>query len=303
MASTYTVVKGDTLWDLAKKFGTTVSNLVSLNNIQDPDYIVVGQKLRLDSSAPAETTKALTSRAVINVFGLQSNTDRTVYAAWTWGTDNTEEYKVMWYYDTGDGIWFIGEDGTETNKQSLYTAPSNANRVKFKVKPISKTRMVNDTEMAYWTAQWSTEQSYSFSNNPPSKPSSPTVEIEKYKLTATLDNLDINATSVQFQVVKDDKSVYKTGTASIITSTTSFSCTVDAGGRYKVRCRGYRSGEYGEWSDYSSNATTIPSSPSKITTCRASSETSIYLEWTAVSSATTYEIEYTTKKEYFEKHK
>lgn len=300
MADTYTVVKGDTLWDLAKKFNTTVSKLVSLNNIQNPDYIVVGQKLRLTEDAPVETTKALTSRAVINVFGLQSNTDRTMYATWAWETDKTENYKVMWYYDTGDGIWFIGEDGTEEHRQSLYTAPSNATRVKFRVKPVSKTRTVNDKETAYWTAQWSTEKIYDFSDNPPSKPSTPAVEIDKYKLTATLDNLDINATSIQFQVVKDDKSVFKTGTASITTSTSSFSCIVTAGGKYKVRCRGCRNGDYGDWSEYSSNVTTIPSTPSKITTCRASSETSVYLEWSSVSSATSYEIEYTTKKEYFD---
>ena len=223
-----------------------------------------------------------------------------MYATWAWETDNTENYKVMWYYATGDGIWFIGEDGTEEHMQSLYTAPSNATRVKFRVKPVSKTRTVNDKETAYWTAQWSTEKIYDFSDNPPSKPSTPAVEIDKYKLTATLDNLDINATSIQFQVVKDDKSVFKTGTASITTSTSSFSCTVTAGGKYTVRCRGCRNGDYGDWSEYSSNVTTIPSTPSKITTCRASSETSVYLEWSSVSSATSYEIEYTTKKEYFD---
>lgn len=44
---TYTVVSGDTLSGIAKKFGTTVNKLVSLNNISDPNKIYVGQVLTL----------------------------------------------------------------------------------------------------------------------------------------------------------------------------------------------------------------------------------------------------------------
>jgi flagellum-specific peptidoglycan hydrolase FlgJ len=43
----YTVKKGDTLTAIAKKYNTTVQNLVKLNNIKNPDLILVGQKLRL----------------------------------------------------------------------------------------------------------------------------------------------------------------------------------------------------------------------------------------------------------------
>nr|WP_228485740.1 LysM domain-containing protein [Anoxybacillus caldiproteolyticus] len=39
--------KGDTLTAIAKKYNTTVQNLVKLNKIKNPDLILVGQKLRL----------------------------------------------------------------------------------------------------------------------------------------------------------------------------------------------------------------------------------------------------------------
>lgn len=43
----YTVKSGDNLSTIAKKYGTTVSQLVSWNNISNPDKIYVGQKLRV----------------------------------------------------------------------------------------------------------------------------------------------------------------------------------------------------------------------------------------------------------------
>lgn len=302
MATTHTVQAGDTLSALAIKFGTTVSNLVSWNNIKDPNYIVIGQVLNVTAATPVTTTN-LSSRAVVNVFGLQSNTDRTVYATWTWSQSNTEEYQVIWYYDTGNNVWFIGSDSTVSDNQSTYSAPSNAIAVKFKVKPISKTRTVNDTEVAYWTAGWSTEKTYYFSNNPPTTPSSPSVSIDNYLLEAEIDGVnDLNATVIQFQVIKDNLTVFKTSNTTIRTefNYARYTCYVDAGSEYKVRCRARRGDLYSDWSDYSSSVSTIPSVPSGITTCRATSETSVYMEWSAVTAATSYDIEYTTKKDYFD---
>jgi flagellum-specific peptidoglycan hydrolase FlgJ len=43
----YIVKKGDTLTAIAKKYNTTVQNLVKLNNLKNPDLILVGQKLRV----------------------------------------------------------------------------------------------------------------------------------------------------------------------------------------------------------------------------------------------------------------
>lgn len=43
----YTVRKGDTLSDIAKKYGTTVNQIVAWNNIKNPNLIYVGQKIRV----------------------------------------------------------------------------------------------------------------------------------------------------------------------------------------------------------------------------------------------------------------
>ena len=296
---TYTVKKGDTLSGIALKYGTSVSTLVKLNNIKNPNIIVVGQVLIISGTASSTTsTSSSSSRATIKLFGLQSDTDRTMYATWSWSKSYTEHYKVIWYYSTGDGVWFVGNDSTTTDKQSVYTAPSNAKRVKFKVKPVSKKKTVNKKETSYWTASWSTEKTYNFSENPPTTPSAPTVTIDKYKLTASVNNIESGTTKIEFRVYKDDKTLFKTGTSLVKTGHASFSCTVAAGSEYKVRCRAGRNNLYSDWSEYSTSEGTMPSAPTKISKCKAASESSVLLEWSKVANATSYEIEYATEKKY-----
>ena len=41
----YIVKKGDTLWKIAKMFGSTVDAIVRVNGIENPDKINIGQKL------------------------------------------------------------------------------------------------------------------------------------------------------------------------------------------------------------------------------------------------------------------
>ena len=43
----YEVVKGDTVYTIAHKFGMTQGRVVSLNKIEDPRALKVGQKLKL----------------------------------------------------------------------------------------------------------------------------------------------------------------------------------------------------------------------------------------------------------------
>lgn len=299
---TYTVVKGDTLSQIAAKHNTTVSALVKLNHIPNPNYIVVGQVLIISSDSGIPEPKVnYSNRAVIDVFGLQAKSDRTVYATWTWDRGHVKNYEVKWVYYIEDSVGFINMT-TSDIKQSLYDAPENATHVAFYVKPVSETYTVEGakSEMSYWWADWSTVQVYYFQNNPPSKPDVPTVEIKDLKLTASLDNLDLNANTVQFQVVKNDETVFSTGKSKIVTTHASYSCAVEPGSSYKVRCRAIRGDLKSDWSAYSANASTPPAAPSSITSLKALTRTSIQIDWQKVSNASSYTIEYTTDKEYFD---
>ena len=54
----YTVRRGDTLWAIARRFGTTVGRLASLNDISNPNLIYPGQVLRLPGHAGSGTVGA-----------------------------------------------------------------------------------------------------------------------------------------------------------------------------------------------------------------------------------------------------
>lgn len=297
--ATYTVKKGDTLSHIALRYNTTVNNLVKLNNISNPNYIVVGQVLRLSSSDPVTTKTTSQSKPIIDLFGIQSNTERTLFVTWNWSRSHTKEYKVMWYYATGDGVWFVGNDSTTTYKQSLYTPPENATKVKFRVKAISTTYTKNNKEVNYWTSQWSTDKVHTLDvilDVPPV----PTVKIDNYKLTATIENTNVNGNKIEFYICKDNKTKFKSVTVSISHNYVSYSCNVDSGSVYKVRCRTVKGSLYSEWSDYSANLQTAPKASTGITSIKAVSATEVFLEWAKVDNAKTYEVEYTTEKRFFD---
>lgn len=311
-----TVERGDTLTQIAVDYAGGYSNykkLAAINNISNPNLIYVGQKIYLTSagsSGSGSSTSSNSNKPTIKQFGLQSNIRNSdvLFATWDWSKSNTESYKVLWTYDTGNGVWFEGSNATNTvdadapemARQSTFTVPDNARRVQFKVKPISKKKTVNNKETSYWEAQWSDVKTYT-NATPLETPPVPNPTIEKYKLTATLDGLDIDATGIEFEVVKDNAAkVYRTGKAQIVTGHASYSCTVDAGSEYKVRCRAYKGSDYSDWTAYSANVGAMPSAPEGITSIKATSKTSVYLEWASVKSADFYDIEYTTKVRYFD---
>ena len=314
-----TVQKGDTLSGIAKTYLGSASKykyLAQINNIKNANLIYVGQKIKLgksssssgssgssgsSSSSSSSTTTATKSNTVtIEHFGLQADTERTVFVTWTWSKSNTEHYEVRWWYSTEDGVALLGSETTTKFTNTTYNAPENAVKVWVHIKPISKQKTVNGKQTNYWTAEWSTEKTYYFADNPPTKPSGLSVEIDKYQLTADLENLDVNGTHIEFQIVKNDSVVFNTGKAEIILSAASYSCTVDAGGKYKVRCRAVRDELYSDWSDYVEAGETVPATPAEIISIKAMSETSVYIEWTAADAAKTYDLEYATEKRFFD---
>lgn len=319
---TVTVETGDCLWNIAKQYTSSALNwteIAALNGI-DPNNptIYTGNTLKMPgstssggsssggsggssssgSSTPTYSTTNLSSQVTIEFFSLLAGSQREMFVAWSWNQSNTENYEVKWVYGTGQGFEVIGTKTTTDEKQSTYSAPENAEYVGVYIKPISKKR--SNSESYYWTANWSTVKTYYFSNNPPDVPPVPTVEIDKYTIKASVENLDLNAKQIQFQIVKDDETVFHTGNATIKTTRASYSCTVNAGSEYKVRCRGVRDTIYGEWSEYSANVGTAPAASSGITDLRALSETSVYIEWQPANNAKRYELSYTTDQTYFD---
>lgn len=254
----------------------------------------------MSSSASTYTVK-------ITSFGQQSGSDE-MYLTWSYAIPNTSHYEVEWdYWTPTNGIWMRGSRENVQNeivKSSTYTPPSNATKVRARVKPISATYKVNDQEISYWTGSWTAYQIGS--SYTPTTPPTPTVTIEGYTLTCKLDSLEdeLQWTGddpyVEFNILKNDVQSIAFVTVKIAWFSASYSCPIDPGYTYKVRARIVQGDLKSEWSDYSSPEFTKPSAPSGINSYRATSSTSVFLSWTVVTSAETYDIEYTTNKEYFE---
>ena len=327
---TYTVVRGDTLSEIAQRYGTTVSYLAKLNNIRNVNLIYVGQVLKISEvvtvtpskpnptpapppapspskPAPTKTSPAAT-RVTITEFGLQANTDRTFFGTWSWSRDNTAHFEIRWFYGTGDKAKFTGNSSTvewldNAQPQSIYTAPENATYVSFQVKPIAKTHKVNNSDVYYWTAQWSTEQFYYMNNLPPVTPPAPTVTMEDYTLKVEVNNIKDDTDEIEFQIIQNDSKIYKTGKSKVTKSIAKYSCSVSPGYVYKVRCRAIRTissnnKRYSDWTGYSTNMNTKPSMPTQINDIRAVSETAITLTWNEATTAESYDIEYAVRLDY-----
>lgn len=244
----------------------------------------------------------------IDKLGIQ-NDSKTMFCTWKWGKKHTKEYKVIWYYSTGDGVEFVGSDSTEKYKQSTYSIPDNAKTVSVKVKAVSDKHKVKKgkktKEVAYWRSGWSSKKSYVLNKHTePDKPSAPTVTVDKFRLTASCENLSDDPnnkpTSIIFRVVRNNSSrAFATNWAKVVNRSASCSWNISAGAKYKVQCRSYRPNLYSDWSDFSAEVETIPASPKNITSCRARSSTEIEVKWTAVSNATSYDVQYTSKRDYF----
>lgn len=216
--------------------------------------------------------------------------------------NNLDHYNVHWYYAAGTNIWFEGTEQNVTLKNATWGFPANATKIKCVVKPVSKTYKSKDKEVPYWTG---TAVSKEFLTNtiPPDKLGTPSVQLEKFTLKATLENIeDALCDQVEFEVYKGDTK-FRSGVQSVVTARVSYSCAVDAGFKYRVRCRAVnlydKTKVYGEWSNYSTEVGTIPSSVTNVR-CEVQTDNSVRISWTGNETAKYYTIEYTTNKQYFD---
>lgn len=73
----YTVVKGDSLWSIANKFNTTVSNLKSLNNLSS-NLLQIGQKLKINATSLNPTNEYYTVKKGDTLYSIASKNNLTV---------------------------------------------------------------------------------------------------------------------------------------------------------------------------------------------------------------------------------
>ena len=246
---------------------------------------------------------------------------RELAVTWSWNPypkDSTEKYIVHWIYSKGMG------DARPTNHEvsvdtlelidTFDPSDNEATHVTVSIKAVSKVKSTdsNGKNIYYWgndkgETDFSASKTFWYNDViPPDKPPAPTVTITGTTLRATLTGLeDLKADSIHFKVFQQnptnvyDEREYRSITKPITNGNAEMSCEIEAGYTYVVKCRSMRDNLYSDW--VSSNGVgSGPSAPAKIITCRAESKTSVYLEWSKVPNATTYDIQYVTEEKLFD---
>lgn len=307
------VVRGDCMWDIAAAVygnGRKWPTIADANGVPRKNPVIyVGQVFTIPGITtstsvpePAPSPPAVTT-PTIEWFALDAGTDRSMFCVWAFDRSGTDHYEVNWDYDTGQGGWRIGSHSNITDKQSAYSAPQEAKKVRVSIKPISNS----------WSNGKAVVKEYDFSNNPPELPPDPEFSISVLDvLTCEINNIqeNINGDSIEFAVYQDDTYKYKTGIATIDVEGRYciFTTSVDPGHKYKVRVRTIRNNNiYSGWSNFTSNDYSTPIAPSEITLLRSeviseqmARDYAVRVEWTDEPSAKVYVVQWATNIEYFD---
>lgn len=232
-------------------------------------------------------------------------TSEELIATWSWNYANTASFEYTWEYTVKD-VWINASSGTTdvNHKNALYTPPESAIKVRFSVKPVSKTYLKNNKETNYWTISSYTKKAYTIPRYDAVQLDPPTVEVELNGRDLTLSTQydDENAMAIEYQLIDDSTmTVFTTVRSSLFYGKASYMITVPADHKFRARCRaiGGDSKHYNsEWSSYSSEVITPPENVI-IYRIIASSDTSVKILVNDSATATTYEINYAENIEYF----
>lgn len=315
------VRRGDCLWNIAKSVygnGTRWTEIADANGISRSRPIIYPNQLftlpgiTAGSSSPAPAPApspppAYTHTPNIVWFTLRAGTEREMQVIWE---QSHNKFQIRWeIWDLSGHLWLESEETVTTSDRQKAAEHSFANSTDRYVCRFS-VRAIDDKGNAL--SGWGIKE-YDFRNNPPTLPPDPEINIDKNNsMTVTLTNIDknINADSIEIAIYQDDTLKYKTGKVSINKETNfaKYVTTVDPGHYYKVRCRAVRGSLYGGWTNFTSNDQSCPKAPSKITTLRVQSISdqgnktyNVFIEWDEEKTAKTYEVQWTTNVEYFDK--
>ena len=97
----YTVVKGDTMYSIAKKNGMTLAEFMAMNGLDNSSVIKVGQKLKIaagstSSSTTTKTTTTTTTTNTTTTTTTNTNTNTTAPDTRTYGTTVTADKNTIW---------------------------------------------------------------------------------------------------------------------------------------------------------------------------------------------------------------
>ena len=252
--------------------------------------------------------------------------NRTLLAIWTWQKETeTAEYVFNWKYtnglvdSNGDAIWFneLGSNSIDEEhksdrryldaaRQTTWEIPDDATYVQFEVAAVSRTHEVNGKDTKYWS-NTSYTQSVKFNVNNISleAPSAPTVEmIGQLQLQCTMENVNVKATKVQFEVWKNNSERYATAVATVTpTRTVTYVTTLVKSSSYKVKCRISNGVVWSNWSDFTTDSIkTVADAPVITTLVVEPTNTSgqdtylVDVEWTRRETANAYILEYIQKE-------
>lgn len=250
--------------------------------------------------------KAAKPKKVSNLnVSVEPEVTRGFYATWDWNRTKTDSYTVEWDYrfESDKVLWLKGSTDTGVKvKNARYTAPDNAVEIRVKVRPIASKVKKGKKSVSAWTAGWCAYQYYAIANMPPETPNTPNITVKDLKLTVSVSlAADSRTTEVEFEIVRDNSTIYATQIVTAAYQQATFVCNVPTGSKYKVRCRARRGGSISEkWSDYSSEVETPPVAISAPPTVKALTKTSVRVDWNAVDNVTGYDVEYASDKDYFD---
>lgn len=336
----YTIQKGDTLGKISKgvtvngkKYKASVNDLAAWNKISNKNHIINGHKLivgttdgkSVKTSSTASNKNSNSNKVKIDKFDFMARDPNTAFVTWKWDKDHTQEYRLVWQYYTGDGVWFTKQDHTVKTKNDTCSIDANTKKIRVKIKPIAKTHKVKtgsgkkqkEKEVEWWTADWCKykELTISKKESPQPPPVINIANLNDLKLEVGITNIPstVYATGIEFQLLrrklKNNGSGYmlvevdkkkavidKNRMASVF-----FGLTVD--NRYKVRARSYKGHEYSDWNNYSPDGDswhiTKPSGIEFEYVKRISND-EVQCHWPGEkSTAESFEIEYTMDIKYF----
>lgn len=241
----------------------------------------------------------------------ETGTDRSMRLTWGAYTPTTgnygkyfKEYQWRYGYSVGPSESYYADTTSTTGGSASFSAPSNAFKVWAEVRAISKnTGKVNH-------GNWTRSGEYIFPTGNLSAPSTPTASLDdtKTKLNIYVEDLNPQQTyQIQLGIVtssgfNSDSEQYQMINLNSL-GRANHQMAVASGKKYRVRARAYRILEnkpyYSDWSSYCSEIETLPAAPANLS-LSLEKDMQVKANWTMSSSADEYEIEYTTKKEYFD---